>query len=345
MSESNVKENNKINNENNINEEEKEEDEDIDTTNNIMKELTFGHSNSSFKVPQVNTINFDTNSNKKETESDINEINDEFKNIQAINNNINNPGENSLDNDSNNMNNNRIITISSTNKDEKNSYNNVNPSLKDLFRINKNVKEKISIHSIKNDLASNDSNNIYRNDNPINPSLSKLIYGNKNKNDIISLNSNYTQNETESVNQSLLNLVTNKNEKNDIISLNSNDLRSNKGNLNLQEMLNDFERKTRMTKIDKKIAKSGFIHIYDDNKPNKENKHFTIIDESDENDAEKLFIYQNDGINNHYQNLNFPQKKVIDETKYYEILLHNNKNINKKVHYSTLFPKRKNKKK
>ena len=239
-------------------------------------------------------------------------------------------------------------TINSMNNRDKNS-NNINQSLKDLFIINKSKNKSkndiISIHSTKNDLSSIDSN--FRNDNLINQSLNKLVYGNKNKNDIISINSNFTLNETnketESVNQSLLNLVTN---KNDIISLKSNnDLMSNKGFLNLQEMFDDFEKKSRIEEINKKIAKSGFIHLYDDNKKNKENKHVQIMEECDNDEGEKLYIYKNNGVFNQYKKMELPKKKVINEAKYYDILLNNNRKINNKVHRSNLFQQRNNKKK
>jgi hypothetical protein len=164
---------------------------------------------------------------------------------------------------------------------------------------------------------------------------------NINNSNIISLNSNFTyndtNNDTESINQSLINLVTH---KNDIISIKSSDLRSKKENLNLQEMFDIFERKSKMMEINKKISKSGFIHIYDDNKnkkDNKENKHIQIIDEKVENEGEKIFIYKNRDIFNKSKKYNLPKKNVIDEAKYYEILLHNNKNINNKVHYSDFF--------
>ena len=332
-----LKEENKLNKENNIN---NIEAEDIDSTNNIMNDLTFGCSNSSFKTPQVNTINFDTNSNKNITEnnnSDILGISDEYKNIQSLKNKINNIGEENIIN--------RINTLNSINNEDKNS-NNINKSLRDLFRVNKNKNDIISIHSTKNDLTSNDSNNIFRNENKVNQSLNDLIYGNKNKNDIISLNSNFTYNETESVNQSLINFITNRN--NDIVSLKSNDLVSKKENMNLQEMFDDFETKSKMEQINKKISKSGFIHIYEDsnkNKENKEYKHVQIIDESGKNEGEKLFIYQNNGITNSYEKYNIPKKEVIDQSKYYDILLHNNKKINNKVHRSNFFPRNTKKKK
>jgi hypothetical protein len=64
-----------------------------------MNDLTFWCSNSSFKTPQVNTINFDTNSNRKITEnndSDVAGISDEYKNIQSLTNKINNIGEENI---------------------------------------------------------------------------------------------------------------------------------------------------------------------------------------------------------------------------------------------------------
>ena len=329
MSESIEKENSISIEENKINENE----EDIDSANNMMDELTFGCSNSSFKTPQVNTINFDTNSNRKSLEneeSDIHGINDEYKNMQSIKNILNNNEENNV---------NRVNTIKSSNNEDK--INHINQSLKDLFIMNRIKNEINSIHSNKNDLSSFDSNMNFRNENQINQSLNNLIYGNKYKNDIISLNSNFTyndtNNDTESINQSLINLVTH---KNDIISIKSSDLRSKKENLNLQEMFDIFERKSKMMEINKKISKSGFIHIYDDNKnkkDNKENKHIQIIDEKVENEGEKIFIYKNRDIFNKSKKYNLPKKNVIDEAKYYEILLHNNKNINNKVHYSDFF--------
>ena len=339
MSELGEKENNKSNEENKNNENE----DDINSTNNMLDELTFGCSNSSFKTPEVNTINFDTNSNKNSRgndESDIHGISDEYKNMQSIKNILNNNVENNV------INVNRVNTINSSNNEDKTKS--INQSLKDLFIINRIKNEMNSIPSNKNDLNSLDSNLNYRNENQINQSLSNLLYGNKYKNDIISLNSNFTYNETnndtESVNQSLINLVTH---KNDIISIKSNDLRSRKENLNLQEMFELYERKSKMNEINKKISKSGFIHIYEDNKNNKEskeNKHIQVIDEKMENESEKIFIYKNREIFHKTENYNMPKKNVIDEAKYYEILLHNNKNINNKVHYSDFFPINKKKK-
>ena len=204
MSESIEKENSISIEENKINENE----EDIDSANNMMDELTFGCSNSSFKTPQVNTINFDTNSNRKSLEneeSDIHGINDEYKNMQSIKNILNNNEENNV---------NRVNTINSSNNEDK--INHINQSLKDLFIMNRIKNEINSIHSNKNDLSSFDSNMNFRNENQINQSLNNLIYGNKYKNDIISLNSNFTyndtNNDTESINQSLINLVTHKND-------------------------------------------------------------------------------------------------------------------------------------
>ena len=340
MSELNNKDNNELdeenkeNKENNINqklEENEEEEDDIDSTNNLMDKLTFGCSNSSFKIPQINAINFDTNSNKNETEqneSEIIGINDEYKNIQSLNKIINKIEENNHEKESNKINN--------INNEDKKS---INQSLKDLFFVNKNKNEIISIRSTKNDLASNDSYNMFRNNNPINQSLNNSLYGNKPKNDIISMNSNNNYNETnndsESINQSLMNLIVNQNE---IASMKSNEFEAKKKeNLNLQEMFEEYENKSKLDEINKKISESGFIHIYEDNKKNKDNKHVEIIDETGINGNEKLYIFNNKGKINKNINIELPKKNTIDRVKYYEILSKNYPDINRKIHYSTIF--------
>ena len=93
------------------NDEINEDDDDIDSTNNLMDKLTFGCSNSSFKTPQVNTINFETDSNKKETEKDESEIyaiSDEYKNILSLRNKLDQNIENNLEKENKNLNNNNI---------------------------------------------------------------------------------------------------------------------------------------------------------------------------------------------------------------------------------------------
>ena len=362
------KDNNKSDEENNINE---EEEDDIDSTNNQMDKLTFGCSNSSFKTPQVNTINFDTMSNKNENEfegSEIYGINDEFKNIQSISNAIrntieeklmnnkrgnymNNITENNLNNiEENNVNNfeynnnfeienneiisnNRINTINSMNTNNDNQ-NKINQSLIDLIQGNKNKNEIISIHSTKNDLTSFGSNNMFRSGNQVNGTLINKINVNKYNNDIISLNSkmsyNETNNDTESIDQSLMNLIAN---KNDNISL-----KSKKEYKNIQEMIDDYEIKKEKEKINKKISRSGFIHIYEDNKRNKNNKHIQIIDKFKKNEGEKIYIFKNNELSfNNQTKLEIPKKNRIDEVKYYEILMNDNKKINRKIHCSQIF--------
>ena len=98
-----------LNNKDNNSEDENNEDEDIDSTNNLMERLTFGCSNSSFKTPQINTINFETNSNRNETEKDESEIygiSDEYKNIQSLKNKLEQAIENNLEKENRNINNN-----------------------------------------------------------------------------------------------------------------------------------------------------------------------------------------------------------------------------------------------
>ena len=91
----------------------------------------------------------------------------------------------------------------------------------------------------------------------------------------------------------------------------SNYLVSKKENMNLQEIFEDFETKSTIEKINKKIYKSGFIPIYEDkNKENKEYKHVQIIDESSKNEGKKLLINQKDGINNNYEKCKFPKKRL-----------------------------------
>ena len=310
------------------NDEINEDDDDIDSTNNLMDKLTFGCSNSSFKTPQVNTINFETDSNKKETEKDESEIyaiSDEYKNILSLRNKLDQNIENNLEKENKNLNNNNINNIN--NNDDKTT---INQSLLDLFLGNRNKNDIISIHSTKNDITSN--NYSFKNDKQ---SLINKLNGNRPKNDIISLNSNInyneTNNDTESVNQSLMNLIAN---KNDIISLKSKDNRQN--NLNLEDMFEAYERNLRLDKINKKYDKSGFMHIYSDNII-KDNKHVQIIDENQKNQSEKLYIFKNDEMINRYKNIKMPKKNKIDETKYYDILVNDNTNINKNVHYSKFF--------
>ena len=310
------------------NDEINEDDDDIDSTNNLMDKLTFGCSNSSFKTPQVNTINFETDSNKKETEKDESEIyaiSDEYKNILSLRNKLDQNIENNLEKENKNLNNNNINNIN--NNDDKTT---INQSLLDLFLGNRNKNDIISIHSTKNDITSN--NYSFKNDKQ---SLINKLNGNRPKNDIISMNSNTnyneTNNDTESVNQSLMNLIAN---KNDIISLKSKDNRQN--NLNLEDMFEAYERNLRLDKINKKYDKSGFMHIYSDNII-KDNKHVQIIDENQKNQSEKLYIFKNDEMINRYKNIKMPKKNKIDETKYYDILVNDNTNINKKVHYSKFF--------
>ena len=60
---------------------------------------------------------------------------------------------------------------------------------------------------------------------------------------------------------------------------------------------------------------------------------------------QKKYIYKNDGIINKYENVSIPKKDIFDQPKYYEILLHNNKNINNKVHRSNCFQRTTKKKK
>ena len=316
-----------LNNKDNNSEDENNEDEDIDSTNNLMERLTFGCSNSSFKTPQINTINLETNSNRNETEKDESEIygiSDEYKNIQSLKNKLDQAIENNLEKENRNINNNKINYIN--NNEDKN---NINQSLLDLFLGNRNKNDIISIHSTKNDLNSNEY--INKNDKQ---SLNK-INGNRPKNDIISMNSNTNYNETnndiESVNQSLINLIAN---KNDIISLKSKE--NNHKNLNLNEMFETYERNLRLDKMNKKYDKSGFMHIYSDNKI-KDNKHVQIIDEIEKNQSEKLFIFKNNEMINKYENIKMPKKNRIDETKYYDILINDNQDINKKVHKSKFF--------
>ena len=313
-----------LNNKDNNSEDENNDDEDIDSTNNLMEKLTFGCSNSSFKTPQINTINFETNSNRNETEKDESEINgisDEYKNIQSLKNKL----DQAIEKENRNINNNKINYIN--NNEDKN---NINQSLLDLFLGNRNKNDIISIHSTKNDLTNNDYS--FKNDKQ---SLINKLNGNRPKNDIISMNSNTnyneTNNDTESVNQSLMNLIAN---KNDIISLKSKDNRQK--NLNLEDMFEAYERNLRLDKINKKYDKSGFMHIYSDNKI-KDNKHVQIIDEIEKNQSEKLFIFKNNEMVNKYENFKIPRKNRIDETKYYDILINDNQDINKKVHKSKFF--------
>ena len=101
-------------------------------------------------------------------------------------------------------------------------------------------------------------------------------------------------------------------------------------------MFEAYERNLRLDKINKKYDKSGFMHIYSDNII-KDNKHVQIIDENQKNQSEKLYIFKNDEMINRYKNIKMPKKNKIDETKYYDILVNDNTNINKKVHYSKFF--------
>jgi len=307
---------------------EEDEDSDINSTNNLMDELTFGCSSSSFKKPEVNCINYDTNSNRNEEEkesSEINRITDEYNDIKKISELINNDNINNIQTEKDETNINYKI-----NEDR----DSINQSLMNLFKANK--KDIRSIHSTKSDLLSIDSNNIFRIDNML---INKNM--NKYKNDIISLNTNNnyneTNNETEEENQSLINLFMNKNE---IISLKSRGPENNKEYSNLQEMIEDYEIKLKMKEIDKEVSRPGFINLFSKEKKYNNNYNYEKIDkeQNQRNEGEKLFLYNNKGIISKYDNKIIPMKKI-DECKYYEILLNTNKNINKKIHYSKLFSK------
>ena len=56
-------------------------------------------------------------------------------------------------------------------------------------------------------------------------------------------------------------------------------------------MIDDYEIKKEKEKINKKISSSAFIHIYVDNKRNKNNKCIQIIDELKKNEGEIIYIY------------------------------------------------------
>jgi hypothetical protein len=154
------KNNNKSDEENNINE---EEEDDIDSTNNQMDKLTFGCSNSSFKTPQVNTINFDTMSNKNENEfegSEIYGINDEFKNIQSISNAIRNTIEEKL------INNKRGNYINNTSE---NNLNNIEENNANNFEYNNNFEIE------NNEIISNNRINTINSMNTNNDNQNKII--------------------------------------------------------------------------------------------------------------------------------------------------------------------------
>ena len=55
-------------------------------------------------------------------------------------------------------------------------------------------------------------------------------------------------------------------------------------------MIDDYEIKKEKEKINKKISSSAFIHIYVDNKRNKNNKCIQIIDELKKNEGEIIYI-------------------------------------------------------
>ena len=187
----------------------------------------------------------------------------------------------------------------------------------------------------------------------INQSLINLVYGNKNKirNDLSSYNSNISNTnikndikENEEVNQSLINLIQN---KNDINSKKSNGMIKKKENINLDNMFKDLKYKLKMEKIGKNILETGFVDMYDDNSEMKKIKHVNIVNKNKKNNLsnndnkfEKLYVYENNGFinNNEIIKKELFMKEIIDEDKYYYI--DKSKDINKKVHYSKLFPKK-----
>ena len=408
--------NNKDNNinENNYSQIDDEEDE-INSTNNLIEELTFGCSTNSFKRPKINIINQETNEEaQQKNESEIFEISEDLKDfndikkmmkktekkyysdvnnnnkdnniisisesnnskdsqVKVINNSKNTKDKNNIFNnenkdinlninintDSNNNINiqnydtlNTINSIASTIRENNNNAlnNNINQSLKNLLINNRN--EIISIKETKYDitLTSMDSSTIKIDKQSINQSLINLVYGNKDKirNDLSSYNSNLSNNNikndiksSEEINQSLINLINVKNETN---SKKSNGMHKKKENVNLDNMFKDLKYKLKMEKIGKKILYTGFVDMYDDNSEKKKIKHVNIINKDknnnlsdDEHKLEKLYVYENNGIINNNEKIKseLTLKNRIDEDKYYYI--NQNKDINKKIHYSKLF--------
>ena len=103
-------------------------------------------------------------------------------------------------------------------------------------------------------------------------------------------------------------------------------------------MIDDYEIKKEKEKINKKICRSGFIHIYEDNKRNKNNKHIQIIDKFKKNEGEKIYIFKNNELSfNNQTKLEIPKKNRIVDIKYYEIFKYDNKKINRKIHGSQIF--------
>ena len=103
-------------------------------------------------------------------------------------------------------------------------------------------------------------------------------------------------------------------------------------------MIDDYEIKKEKEKINKKISSSAFIHIYADNKRNKNNKCIQIIDELKKNEGEIIYIFKNNELSfNNQTKLEIPKKNRIVEVKYYEIFKNDNKKINRKIHGSQIF--------
>ena len=347
---------NNINNkDNNINKE-----EDINSTNNLVDELTFGCSTSSFKRPKTNIINNRNNSKdyKNKNESDISGISEDlqdFKDFKDINNFINTDNKKNIEQNFDTLN--TINSIKSINNNSNKENNFITQSLSDLIYGKKN--EIISLNSTRKDIASMDSNFINRDNQSINQSLINLIYGNRkknNKNDIFSNNSNINYNnynnsfkDNESVNQSLINLIHNRNE---IITNKSNGTNIQNEVASLNSMFRHLNNRIKIKEREKKILYSGFVNMFEDNSKQKNIKHVNIIKKNNKNingydddyNLEKLYVYKNKGIINNNEDINkkLAMKKTIDDDKYYFINIYNNDKINTKIHYSKLFSKKRN---
>ena len=250
--------NNKDNNinENNYSQIDDEEDE-INSTNNLIEELTFGCSTNSFKRPKINIINQETNEEaQQKNESEIFEISEDLKDFNDIKKMMKKTEKKYYSDVNNNNKDNNIISISESNnskdnqakvinnskntKDKNNIFNNENKDINLNININTDRNNNINIqnydtlntiNSIASTIRENNNNALNNN---INQSLKNLLINNRNeiisiketKYDITltSMDSSTIKIDKQSINQSLINLVYGNKDKirNDLSSYNSN---------------------------------------------------------------------------------------------------------------------------
>lgn len=232
-----------------INRKNRNEEEEINSTNNLIDELTFGCSTNSFKKPSVNIINLESSLNNNKTESEVLEVSEDLKEFQDIkkivnkydkndfyniNIDTNNTNKNNIDNFDNIDNTNKINSLYNINNIDNNNRNSIN----DMKTIKENYDTLNSIKSIANTIKEN-KNNIFNNP------LRNVIY--ENKNEIISIHStkkdmtltsrdsSILRQDNESITQSLLHMIYG-NKTN-----NRNELSSNNSNFNYINSIKDNE--------------------------------------------------------------------------------------------------------